>query len=161
MADTLSIATRAAGAGDLPAILELNARVFGPGRFTRTAYRIRERTRPLSRFCRVAVAGDRVIAALRFTEVLIGDAAAVTTPHVGAGTAKAVLAAWALADGLRAADHRDAAALGAMLDAWQSRQITRDRELVARGRRIGRRAQVEGTFTPGAPELSRISMPSD
>jgi predicted N-acetyltransferase YhbS len=64
--------TRAAEAADLPAILKLNAEVFGPGRFTRTAYRIREGTPPVSPYCRVAVLGDRLIAALRMTEVAIG-----------------------------------------------------------------------------------------
>ncbi len=71
------VTTRSAGPTDLPAILALNALVFGPGRFTRTAYRVREGTAPVSRFCRVALQGDRVIASLRFTDVVIGNAAGV------------------------------------------------------------------------------------
>jgi predicted N-acetyltransferase YhbS len=57
---------------DLPAISELHARVFGPGRFTRTAYRVREGTPPISRYCRAALLGNRIIAAVRFTDICIG-----------------------------------------------------------------------------------------
>jgi len=67
-----NVTTRPATAADLPAILKLHAQVFGPGRFTRTAYRIREGTPDISPFCRVAVIGDRVIAALRMTRVRVG-----------------------------------------------------------------------------------------
>jgi predicted N-acetyltransferase YhbS len=61
---------------DLPLIAKLHAEVFGPGRFTRTAYRVRER-RPgaanaVSRFCRAAFVGDRLVAAVRFTEITVG-----------------------------------------------------------------------------------------
>lgn len=73
--DTLSITTRPVSAGDLPAISDLSRRVFGPGRFVRTAYRIREGTADHSPFCRVAVAGERVIAAIRMTDVTIGGEA--------------------------------------------------------------------------------------
>lgn len=64
--------TRLVTPGDLPAISALHARVFGPGRFARTAYRIREGHGLMSRFCRAAQTGGRLIAALRFTEVTIG-----------------------------------------------------------------------------------------
>ncbi|HXF55034.1 MAG TPA: N-acetyltransferase [Hyphomicrobiaceae bacterium] len=57
---------------DLPAVLALHARVFGPGRFVRTAYRIREGTPAISRFCLLAVLGGELVAAIRFTEVTIG-----------------------------------------------------------------------------------------
>jgi predicted N-acetyltransferase YhbS len=61
---------------DLPAISALHAEVFGPGRFTRTAYRVREAggsgTPPFSRFCRVAVSCGRLLAAVRLTEITIG-----------------------------------------------------------------------------------------
>lgn len=69
---TTPVTTRTVASADLPAIRRLNALVFGPGRFTRTAYRIREGTPETSRFCRVALAGDRLIAALRMTEITIG-----------------------------------------------------------------------------------------
>ena len=57
---------------DLPTITELHARVFGPGRFTRTAYRVREGTPPISRYCRAALLGQRIIAAVRFTDIAVG-----------------------------------------------------------------------------------------
>jgi len=59
---------------DLPQVSQLNATVFGPGRFTRTAYRVREGAPPLSRYCRAAFLDDRMIAAVRFTEIRIGKA---------------------------------------------------------------------------------------
>ncbi len=66
------VVTRTVAATDLGAISALHARVFGPGRFTRTAYRVREGTATVSSFCRVAVLGDRIIAAVRMTPVRIG-----------------------------------------------------------------------------------------
>jgi predicted N-acetyltransferase YhbS len=57
---------------DLPAIFGLNERVFGPGRFTRTAYRIREGLPLISRFCLKATDGTKLVAAIRFTELTIG-----------------------------------------------------------------------------------------
>lgn len=66
------ITTRAAALTDLGDILRLNARVFGPGRFGRTAYRIREGTPDVSPFCRVALLGDRIIASIRMTDIAIG-----------------------------------------------------------------------------------------
>jgi predicted N-acetyltransferase YhbS len=67
-----SIITRSATGQDLAAIAELQARVFGPGRFARTAYRVREGKGLLSRFCRVADRNGRLIASLRITGVTIG-----------------------------------------------------------------------------------------
>lgn len=58
--------------GDAAAVGDLHARVFGPGRFARTAYRVREGTSPLSPYCRGAFIGKRMVAALRMTEVTIG-----------------------------------------------------------------------------------------
>ena len=59
---------------DLPAISELHAKTFGPGRFVRTAYRVREGTPAISRYCRATYLGDRLIAAVRMTPISIGDA---------------------------------------------------------------------------------------
>lgn len=58
---------------DLPQISALHARVFGPGRFTRTAYRIREGAPPISPYCRKALLDDVLIAAIRYTAVTIGS----------------------------------------------------------------------------------------
>ncbi len=66
------VTTRQAVAADLPAILALNARVFGPGRFARSAYRVREGTGKVTRLCRVAERASGLVAALRMTEVRIG-----------------------------------------------------------------------------------------
>jgi predicted N-acetyltransferase YhbS len=58
---------------DLPAILALHGRVFGPGRFARAAYRVREGTPPISPYCRAAFGADgTLLAALRMTPVTIG-----------------------------------------------------------------------------------------
>jgi len=61
---------------DLPAISALHDRVFGPGRFVRTAYRIREASSDggCSRYCRIGLKDGRIVAALRMTEIAIGGA---------------------------------------------------------------------------------------
>lgn len=86
-------------AADLPAVADLHARVFGPGRFARSAYRVREGTEPVTRFCRGAFEGRALIAALRMTEVAIGgtDGAlllgplAVDTAYAGQGYGRALI----------------------------------------------------------------------
>lgn len=70
--DVPAVITRTAVPGDLPAIAALQALAFSPGRFTRTAYRVREGAPPLSPYCRVALMDGRVIAAVRMTPVTIG-----------------------------------------------------------------------------------------
>jgi predicted N-acetyltransferase YhbS len=57
---------------DFPAVSRLHAKVFGPGRFTRTAYRVREGAPKISRYCAVALLGETLIAAVRFTSITIG-----------------------------------------------------------------------------------------
>ena len=69
---THSIKTRAVRPADMAAISRLHAEVFGPGRYVRSAYRVREGHGEWSRYCRVADMGGRIIAALRMTEVAIG-----------------------------------------------------------------------------------------
>jgi predicted N-acetyltransferase YhbS len=58
--------------GDLPDVLALHARAFGPGRFARTAYRIREGTPQVSPFCLLSKVSGELVAAIRFTEVTVG-----------------------------------------------------------------------------------------
>lgn len=70
MSSTLDI--RPVRAGDAAAITDLHKAAFGPGRFTRTAYRIREGTPLATPHCRVALLGRRLVAALRFTAITIG-----------------------------------------------------------------------------------------
>src|SRR5690606_3634189 len=53
--DVLVVATRPAVPDDLPAIVALQSRAFSPGRFARTAYRVREAAPDLSPYCRVAL----------------------------------------------------------------------------------------------------------
>ncbi len=69
-----NVTNRALTEADFPTVSLLHAKVFGPGRFTRTAYRVREGAAPISPFCRVALLGDRLIAAVRFTPITIGGA---------------------------------------------------------------------------------------
>lgn len=69
---TAQIAIRRAAASDIPEISRQHARVFGPGRFVRSAYRVREGKGHLSRFCLVAHEGARLVASLRITEIAIG-----------------------------------------------------------------------------------------
>ena len=57
---------------DLPAISALHARVIGPGRFARTAYRVREGTPPISDSCLLARNAGQLIAAVRMTPLAIG-----------------------------------------------------------------------------------------
>lgn len=66
------VTTRRARASDLAAIAALNATVFGPGRFARSAYRVREGRGLMSRYCRVAERGGLLVASLRLTEADIG-----------------------------------------------------------------------------------------
>lgn len=79
---------------------------------------------------------------------LMGDAAWVVRPHAAAGTAKAADDAWALAAALAAHDDVEAA-----LAAWEPGRLELGRALLERTRRIGRHSQVDGTWTPGDPEL--------
>lgn len=85
---------------DLPDVLALNARAFGPGRFARTAYRVREGTAPVSKFCLMARVGGELVASVRFTEVTIGGAGgalllgplAVEERYAGLGYGKRLVA---------------------------------------------------------------------
>ena len=60
-----SLLTRPVTDADATAIGGLHARVFGPGRFVRTAYRIREGTLFASSYCRAAILEGRMVASLR------------------------------------------------------------------------------------------------
>jgi len=79
---------------------------------------------------------------------LVGDAAFVVRPHAAAGTAKAAADAWELAGALEA--HSD---VESALRAWEPGQLELGRNLLERTRRIGRRSQVDCSWTPGDPEL--------
>ncbi len=78
-----------AGMSDLPLVLEqetaddaeaiqhLNERVFGPGRFARSAYRIREQADPDPRLSFVARVGTLMVGAVAMTPIVIGKAPAL------------------------------------------------------------------------------------
>ena len=50
---------------DAPAIERLHARAFGPGRFARTAYRLREGAAPLPELCLTALVGTYLVGSVR------------------------------------------------------------------------------------------------
>jgi len=60
---------------DLSNISSLHAGLFGPGRFARTAYRVREAGPDISPFCRTAKCHGRLVATITFTEICIGGRA--------------------------------------------------------------------------------------
>lgn len=81
------VVTRPLAPEDIPLISALHERVFGPGRFARTAYRVREQMGPgaeLSRFCRLVAKDGRIIAAIRMSEIAVGgnEGAALLGPIV-------------------------------------------------------------------------------
>ena len=82
-ASQITAANRPLTASDLPAVSALEATVFGPGRFTRTAYRVREGHPAVSTFCYGAFVGPRLIASLRMTPINIGTSG----PHLLLGPA--------------------------------------------------------------------------
>lgn len=57
---------------DAEAIERLNDRVFGPGRFAKTAYRLREEAQPDLSLSFVARVGTLLVGANRMTPILIG-----------------------------------------------------------------------------------------
>ena len=64
-------------ADDAEAIQHLNERVFGPGRFARSAYRIREQADPDPRLSFVARVGTLMVGAVAMTPIVIGTAPAL------------------------------------------------------------------------------------
>lgn len=75
---------------------------------------------------------------------LMGDAAFAARPHAAAGTAKAAVDAWGLADELRSSRGDVVTAL----EKWEPTQLALGRDLLARVRDMGRRYQVDGTADP-------------
>lgn len=95
-----TILNRAATPADRAAIAALHARVIGPGRFARTAYRIREGLPDVSPFCLLALLDGVLVASIRFTAVTIGGRGralmlgplVVETEHAGKGYGKQLVA---------------------------------------------------------------------
>ena len=80
---------------------------------------------------------------------LIGDAAFVARPHVGAGTAKAAADAWSLAEALPAAGGN----LTVALHLWELAQLDLGRRLVSRAQHLGHRSQFGGGWRAGDSSL--------
>ena len=78
-------------ADDLPHVATLEARIYGPGRFARTAYRLREGNAQHTELCMSAWRGDTIAGAVRFTHITLGEACdaallgplTVATEHTG------------------------------------------------------------------------------
>jgi predicted N-acetyltransferase YhbS len=73
----LSISILPESADDAPAIDRLNARTFGPGRFAKSAYRIREEVAHILELSFTARVGTLLVGSIRLSPVLIGDAKAL------------------------------------------------------------------------------------
>jgi predicted N-acetyltransferase YhbS len=58
--------------GDEPALSELSAEAFGPGRFARTAYRVREGIPPVPSLSLTAWLDNGLVGGIRFTALTIG-----------------------------------------------------------------------------------------
>jgi predicted N-acetyltransferase YhbS len=59
---------------DASALSHLSAEAFGPGRFARTAYRVREGMLPVAALCLTGWLDRRLVGGIRFTAVRIGAA---------------------------------------------------------------------------------------
>jgi predicted N-acetyltransferase YhbS len=70
--------------GDARILSELSAQAFGPGRFTRSAYRVREGVRPVAPLCLCGLLDGRLVGGIRFTAIRIGgtEGAALLGPLV-------------------------------------------------------------------------------
>ncbi len=68
---------RALTPGDFPAVAKLDERAFGPGRFTRTAYRLREGVQPDLTLSFVATIGGMLIGSNIMTPICCGNTPAI------------------------------------------------------------------------------------
>lgn len=80
------------------AIETIHDMVFGPGRFTRTAFRVREGIAADPRFCFVAQEGGEIVGSVRMTRIAVGEGLAyllgplcVANPQQGEGIGKALV----------------------------------------------------------------------
>lgn len=68
----ISLTLRPQKEEDLDAIRLLERRAFGPGRFARTAYRVREQSEDRGAICIVASEGSKLVGSIRFSPIKIG-----------------------------------------------------------------------------------------
>ncbi|HZP08152.1 N-acetyltransferase [Methyloceanibacter sp.] len=59
--------------GETEILSQLSAEAFGPGRFARSAYRVREGIPPVGRLSLVAWRDGQVVGGIRFTAIRIGE----------------------------------------------------------------------------------------
>lgn len=71
----IAVVIRPVMPADMAEIDRLHGAVLGPGRFVRTAYRVREGSGPITPLCRLAELDGQIIAALRMTPITIGGKA--------------------------------------------------------------------------------------
>jgi 2,6-dihydroxypyridine 3-monooxygenase len=96
----------------------------------------------------VQVVFDVEVPRMAFGRVcLIGDAAFALRPHAAAGSAKAAEDAWKLGEAVQETGSDVVAAL----EAWEPSQLELGRQVLARTREAGQRAQFEGTWRVGEP----------
>lgn len=76
----LPLVIRQEHAGDAEAIERLHARAFGPGRFARTAYRLREGTVPVGDLCFTALVATYLVGSVRVGPAEAGGALLVLGP---------------------------------------------------------------------------------
>lgn len=62
---------------DAGAIEKLHERAFGPGRYAKTAYRLREGVAPIASLSFVALVGTLVVGSIRLTPIMIGSTPAL------------------------------------------------------------------------------------
>ncbi|GJE16914.1 GNAT family N-acetyltransferase [Methylobacterium marchantiae] len=77
---SLPLVIRPERPGDIDAIDRLHARAFGPGRFARTAYRLREGTLPLVELCFTALVGTYLVGSVRVGPAQAGGLLLVLGP---------------------------------------------------------------------------------
>jgi predicted N-acetyltransferase YhbS len=86
---------------DEPLLSALSAEAFGPGRFARSAYRIREGISPIASLCLTAWRQGALVGGIRFTSIAVGGKEGgillgplvVDPAHSGQGIGRALIAA--------------------------------------------------------------------
>ena len=59
--------------GDAEVLSQLSSEAFGPGRFARSAYRVREGVPPVANLCLVGWREGHLVGGIRFTAIGVGD----------------------------------------------------------------------------------------
>ena len=129
---------------DLPQIEKLDERAFGPGRFARTAYRLREGVKPDYALSFVAHVGTLLVGSNIMTPVACGrsDGAAVDMMLLGPLTVEPAFRSRGIGEALAMRSLDAARAAGQKLvDAGRRRALLRPPRLQARAARPPRRCR--------------------